>query len=470
MDGRINMVRNDVGRTFKVIENIREFLNKTKVIKIGITICLCISIIMIPYVSVPAWANEIDKYYEIGHGNNTYGYDDLLYRYRTNSIAYKRAMLDYQIQALNGSLADENYLDINAQHLSILEKIEELEQAKATLIEYKNVLLSQKTQVVTGSAITVDDSITDNTQELIREIDIQIGNIDSQLLQYNNTRISVEANLSEARLSKNISSFYLRHQSMIENEAMKKMENDFLKQCYSLIIYQEQLDYYRAYKDYLTVLNDVDTIRYRYGLVTEVVLDTNEVKLLHNERAIIENINSYEAMINAIRKNTGIMDESKIRLQLIYNKKEYNLEKTIQEFINKNSGYQQIKHYINSYQDYKYNSYISYTSYRQTEARIEYYKLQKEELENSIRAFVIQAINSYESAIKSRDTSWKELQVKNKEYNAFLTKHKYKRASRLDLAKSLYEKEAVELAYYQSSYDVVIWQDIIDNCIYGVEP
>lgn len=131
----------------------------------------------------------------------------------------------------------------------------------------------------------------------------------------------------------------------------------------------------------------------------------------------------------------------------------------------------QAQNYIRSYQEYKDTAKISsYTSYRQTELQIESYKLHKEELEDSIRSYVIQAINSYEKALKARETTWKELQIKSEEYNALVTKLKYKRASQLELAKSLYEKEAAEVAYYQSYYEVIIWQDIIDNCIYGAQP
>ncbi|MDI9509613.1 MAG: hypothetical protein QM217_07355, partial [Bacillota bacterium] len=68
------------------------------------------------------------------------------------------------------------------------------------------------------------------------------------------------------------------------------------------------------------------------------------------------------------------------------------------------------------------------------------------------------------------EASWKELQVRTSQYNSLVAKQKYKRASQLEVAKSLYEKEAVELAYYQSLYDSVVWQDILDNHIYGVMP
>lgn len=465
------MDRNSVDRKLKITEIVRKKLNLTHVSKRCIAICLCISIIMMPYISVSAQVNEFDTYYETGLGNSTYDYDDLLSRYRTNSVAYKRNLLEYQIQALNGNLADENHSNINSQHLNILDRIEELEQAKKALMEYKKILLSQKAQAATGPSISLANPNQDDIQKLINEVDIQIMNIDTQILQYNSTKSTVEINLSEARLSKSISSFYSSYQSLIENEAKKKLENGFLKQCYSLIIYQEQLDYYKAYHNYLTVLSKVDAIRYRYGLITEITLDADEVNILNNNRLINENTYSYEAGINAIKRDTDIMNESMIKLPLSGVKKVYITETKTREFIDKHSGYQQILNYISSYQEYKDTAKrSSYTSYRQTEIQIDYYKLQKEELEDSIKVYVTKAINSYEKAIKSREASLKELQVKENQYNALVTKYKYKRASQLDVAKSLYEIEAAELAYYQSCYEGVIWQDILDNCIYGVQP
>ena len=445
--------------------------NKTSIIKTVVSISMCLFIILKLCAPVSAEASKFDKHYEIGRGDRIYDYDDLLSRYRINSVTFRRNILNYQIEALNGDLADENHINIKSQHIDVLGKIEELKQAKDALLAYKNDLLSQKNQVVTGSAITADITLTESNQELINEINNQIANIDLQLQQYNSTKSSLETNLSDAKLSKNISNFYIGYQSLLESEAKKKLENDFLKQCYSLIIYQEQLDYYRTYQEYLILINKIDAIRYRYGLVNEIDLDVGEVNLLHNERVITENFNTLEAGIKVIKRDTGIMDESKIKLPLYYNKKEYNVESTIRRFIDNYSGYKQIQNYISSYQDYRDTAKMaSYTSYRQTELRIDYYKLQKKEMEDSIREYVTNAVNAYENAISSREASWKELQVRTSQYNSLVAKQKYKRASQLEVAKSLYEKEAVELAYYQSLYDSVVWQDILDNHIYGVMP
>lgn len=445
--------------------------NKTsKAINISISVFLCLCIILKLSIPVTASANS-STYYEVGHGNNVFTYSELLSKYKSNSITYKRNILDYQIQALNSNLADESHADINGQHIDTLGKIEELKQAREALIAYKNELMSQKIQTVTGSAITMEINTIDNNQELVNEIDNQIINIDLQLKQYNSTKSSLETSLSNAKLSRDISRFYANYQSLIENEARSKMENDFLKQCFSLIIYQEQVDYYKAYHEYLTLLEEIDTIRFRYGLVTNIDLDVNKVNISHNERVIDEKRNTYEASIQAIRRDTGVEDEFKLKLPLHNNKKEYKLEATIEEFSNKYSGYREIENYIRSYQEYRSNGNMgTYTSYRQTELRIDYYKLQKQELEDNIRAYVTQAIISYERAISSMEASWIELQVKSDQYSSLVTRLKYKRVSQLELAKGLYEKEAAEVAYYQSCYESVIWQDILDNHIYGATP
>ena len=123
------------------------------------------------------------------------------------------------------------------------------------------------------------------------------------------------------------------------------------------------------------------------------------------------------------------------------------------------------------YQEYSNSGSVgTYTAYQQNELQVKYYKLQKEELENNIKEYVNNAINSYEKAYQSWEVSWKDLQVKNSQYNASTIKFQYKRASKLEILESLYEKEAAELSYYQSSYEVLVWQNILDNYIYGASP
>lgn len=210
-----------------------------------------------------------------------------------------------------------------------------------------------------------------------------------QLQQYTGSKASLEINLSDTKLSKDISEFYVSYQTMNEQEVKKKQENDFKKQCYSLMLYQVQKDYNNAYQEYLNLIKETDVIRYRYGLITEIALDGDDANILNNKRVINENKHLYEAVRSSIKKDTGITKEIKLLLPLEYNKKEYNIEATTQKFINSSSSYHQIQNYIRNYQNHHDNAHISsYNSYQQTELQIEYYKLQKNELEDNIKGQV----------------------------------------------------------------------------------
>ncbi len=448
---------------------------KLNIIRTIFVTALCLSMILQPYDSVLGNEIEYHTYYIVGEGDKTYDFQELLSIYRFNSVTYRRNMLEYRIQALDGKLAYENHASIESQYLDVINTIEELKNTRKALYEYKDELASQNGQAVTGSATTVDTRLTKDTEEiqdLMEEIDNQIANIDLQLIQYEGTKRTLDTNLSKSNLTKNISDFYVKYQDVLENEARKKLENDFLKQCYSLIIYQEEQDYNKAYQDYLDVINEVDKIRYRFGIVTETQLDANDANSLHNKNLIRGNQKTYENIIeNLGRAIANGNEEFSIKLHINQEKKEYKIDLTSQRFISNNSSYQQIQNQIKSYQEYSNSGSVgTYTAYQQNELQVKYYKLQKEELENNIKEYVNNAINSYEKAYQSWEVSWKDLQVKNSQYNASTIKFQYKRASKLEILESLYEKEAAELSYYQSSYEVLVWQNILDNYIYGASP
>jgi len=431
-----------------------------------ILICLCFSMLMRPGIPVSAEADVI-TYYEIGSGEQIYNFSDLLIKYRSNSVTYKRSVLDYKIQALSGEISKENYIDIQSQYLLIKKQIEQLEQVKKELLEYKKELQSRQGSTVSGSAISMNLGIPDNYEEIIKEIDDQIVNIDLQLQQYYSNLSSLGYSLSDAQISKNISYFYTKYQNLLTDESKRKLENDFLKKCYELMIYQEKLDYYKTYHEYLALIKEINSIRHKYGLVTQVELNKDDVNLLNNNKFIAENENLYKTTLNFIKKNTGITDDDiRIRLPINVSKKNYKYEEIVNSFINNYSGYYQIQNYIESYKEYYNTGYISSgTAYRQVEMKVDYYKLQKDELVENIYTYVNNAIHSYEQAYKSREAALKELQIKEKRYDTLTSKFKYKRASRIEVLESLVELKAAKVAYYQSCYDVIMWQDILDNYI-----
>lgn len=295
--------------------------------KILISVSLCISFVFQPSIYVSGKDQNYNIYYETGNGDKVYSFTELLSQYEKSSTTYKRNILEYQIQALNGTISAENHANIKSQHLNVLEAIEELKQTKATLIAYKEYLEDQDNSAITGSAISIEEN-----ESLIKEVDKQIENIDIQLAQYNSSSYSLEQSLSDAQLSEDIADFFMHYQGIITEEAKKKLENDFLKRCYGLIIYQEQLDYSKAYKDYFNLIKEVDTIRYKFGLVTLMELDIDNANILQNEQLIADNQGLYDTTIKSIKKDTGITTDLKLRLSFIDTPIEYNLEATIDEF------------------------------------------------------------------------------------------------------------------------------------------
>jgi hypothetical protein len=432
-----------------------------------------IGIFIQPVIPVTAESVDNNVYYEMGIGDTVYNLQELLSRYEGNSTTYQRNILDYQIQALSGTIADESFDSVNSQYLGTLQKIAELNEAKEVLITYRDSILTEEES---ASDVAIDELNMDQVQSidsttLITDVNEQIASIDLQLSQYLSSSSSLNVSVAEARLQEDIADFYTDYQNLITKEAQSNLKNEFIKNCYNLIIYKEQLDYYNSYQSYLDLISESDTIKYKYGLITQITLDEDNANVLQNNITVTENQNTYDAMLYSIKHDTFTPDNSKIKLNLTNTKKQYNVETTTNLFINNNSSYYQILNYIRSYQNYLGSAGTSsYATYHQTELRINDYQLQKKELEDNIRAFVKGAIKSYDKAFLSREASWKELQVKIKAYNAMKIKQEYKRASRLQLQQALCKKEAAEVKYYQSCYEIVVWQDILDNNIYGATP
>ena len=436
-------------------------------------LCLLLSIVIKPVILVSAEDIDNDIYYEIGYGDTIYNTQDLFSIYEENSITYQRNMMYYQIQELTGLIADESYDSTNSQYVDVLQKITELNEAKEVLINYRNLLIAEEEALydtVEEEDLEKDVSDTDTTS-IIAEIDAQIASIDLQLLQYKSNKGTLEMNLAEAKLQEDIADFYSDYNLLITKEAKNKLNNEFLKSCYSLIIYKEQLDYYKSYQNYLSLVSEANNIKFGLGLITQLTLDTNISNKLKNSIATMENQNIYNAIFQSIKNNSSIPDNTRIRLNLVNNKKQYGEETVISKFISNNTGYLQLENYVRSYQNYIGSAGTrSYSSYRQTELRISDYKLQIDELKNNIRTYVAKAIKSYELAFQSMETNQRELLVNDEICNTIKTKLEHGRASRIQLQQAIYEKEAVEVKYYQSCYEVVVWQDILDNNIYDATP
>lgn len=447
-------------------------LNKLYNIKPMISIFfLLLCIVVRP--GIYAKADDADAYerpvYDIGVGDTAYSLQDLLSRYEGNSTTYKRNMLDYQIQALNGTIADENYASIDGQYSGIVREMSILEDTKEQLAAYRTALLEEQEAALTAPENNgIEDDGSEDTASLVNEINSQIAAIDVQLAQYGSSRSSLKNSLSEAGLQEDVNDFYNDYQGMITKEAQNKLKNEFLKRCYSLMLYKEQLDFDQAYQEYLKLVTKADLIKYKFGMINQVTLDRNNANLLKNELAISKNQDTYDAELLTIKNETKVSDNAIIRLNLINSNKYYDLELAIKQYLDNNAGYHELLNYKRSYQNYLGSSGTSYASYQQTILRIDDYQLQIDELEDNIRSFVKNAVQAYDNASQTRKAAEEELRLKIEMYNITKTKLSYKRASEIELQKVLYEKEAAEAAYYQSCYEIAVWQNILDNNIYGV--
>lgn len=331
-----------------IMRKIKPFYKKS------IILYLIICIVIQPTITVSAEDSINKTYYELGYGNTLFSFQDLLSRYEGNSTTYQRNMIEYRIQALSEAIADENYDSVNSQYLEVLQKIVELNETKGMLISYRDTLFAETESIsaVTSSSITMNAIDGTDNSSLIAEINAQIASIDMQLSQYNSSRKSLEMNVADTGLQEDIADFYGDYEKLITKEVESKLKHEFMKDCYNLIIYKEQVDYSNSYQDYLNLLLQADTIKYKLGLITQLTLDTDNINVLYNNRVIAENQNKYDLMLRTIKNDTAIPDNAKIVLNLIYTKKQFDVNDTINKFISSNSSYHQLQNYIRSYRNY----------------------------------------------------------------------------------------------------------------------
>jgi flagellar biosynthesis chaperone FliJ len=387
--------------------------------------------------------------YEIGTGSTSYQYNDLINRYQWNSAAYTQKLLGYQIEALNYSLALENSSNISSQFTEAVNKCAQLKELKQEYTEYR---------------ATVTDEAT------LAEIDAQLQSLTEQIDQYNSTIGSYQSSLAESNLQAEIERFYVNHQSLINQEAKNKLLNDFMKKCYGLILLQEQEDYYVSYHEYLSTVQKVEKIKFNNGVSTQLTLDMSNSNLVKNNLALQENIKSFYLTFNEIKIETGGADGTRIILPISVSQKQYKREDTISQFEYKNVALAQYKHLKQCYQSYLTQNSETNTLNRQIELKIQDYQLQYNVLNNNIRTYVTNAIYSYDNEFQNLGLTDKEFQIAKKNYEIMVTKKKYKKATELDINKSKSEMESAETAYYQCVYNIIIWQNILDNGIYGAAP
>ncbi|MHB8132519.1 MAG: hypothetical protein ACYDEX_26490 [Mobilitalea sp.] len=416
--------------------------------------------------------------YELGTGDKEYKYEDLLNNYQMYSASYNRYSITYQIEALNATIASETYSSISNQSTDYIIKLAKLRETREEWIVYRDSLSpllttsdAEEASKSTSAASTVQVNNAADDSALIEEINTQIATIDEQILQYGKSINSTQLSMADAKLQKDVADFYKLYQEIILREVQNKLKNEFLKKCYSLILTKEQQEYYQSYQLYLETVRDIEKIKYRRGISGFTALDIAETNLLKNDMEIEKKETTYDSIYNSVKTEANLNQKSKMVLSFSQEKKIYNSENTAAQFLYNNTNWYQLLNFIGCYKNYLSTAGSgSMTQRDQMKLKINDYELQSDELRTNIKTYVKDAILSYENAFESLNVAEKELQLKTKHLNIIIAKKEYKRATELQLRQARYEKEAAEVAYYQSGYDIVVWQNILDNSIYGVTP
>lgn len=394
--------------------------------------------------------------YIIGGGEEVYNYQDLLNRYEINSPAYNRNSLTYQIEALNGTISSETYDGYSNQWAGISQTITELNSTREELIAYKNLILAQED--------------ADNTI-LLEEIDDQIAEVDAQIEMYSSSMNSVKENTAEAKLQKEISSFYSIYQQELIRKGQRLLKNDFLKSCYALIINKEQIDYYNSYQEYLDTAYEVETIKYKKGVSTQEKVNNASIDIQQNETSKLKYQNSYDTTLKSIQTETGISKNVALRFDMSFYEKNYDEDQTFYQFINCDTDYMQLLSLVACYQNYLgLDGMTSDAVYKQVGLQIQDYQLQIEELTNNIKTYVGVAIRSYHSAFRAKETAQNILSAKEENCRIVKAMLDNKKATILELKKAYVDKESAEITYYQCCYEIIVWENIIENGLYGASP
>lgn len=407
-----------------------------------------VTLLIEPYNNVYA-SSSINSTYELGSGTTVYQYDELLKKYQSSGTTYNRNMISYKIKQYDGELAAESYQAVNAQYTKSMEELAQLNNTKDQYLEYR-------------ATLTDPDALAN--------IDAQIDAVNAQIQQYNSNVNTLKSNMLDAKLQEEVNKFYSGNEYIIKQEAKAKLENEFLKQCYSLILYSEKKDYYEAYQEYLKIAKRVEGIKYELGLSDEQAFKAAETNLLKNIINIVNYQSAFDSAYNQIKEDIGQKDNFKIALPLKVGKKDYNLERMQNAFENNNVSLKQLQYMAMCYGNYLYSNNGSNALREQISWQISDYNLQYQELKLNIKTFVSNAISAYGQAFDNLEMAEKDLQLATKNYEAVVAKRANKRATDLDVSKAKYEVEAAQVAYYESIYNVKVWQDILDHTIYGASP
>lgn len=321
----------------------------------------------------------------------TYSFDELWKLYVTYSNTYKRNVLANEIEALKSTIAAINYEKINSQYYEIVNTIKELKSKKKQLEDYKQSLLDMyqsNTHPVESINVEIvkeeeleNDNISksiDDVSDLIKEIDIQISYIDTQIAQYNINKGTAGTNAADAKLQDDLAFFNKQHQGILINNTQNQLKLDFMKRCFQLIFEQEQIEYYKEYKDYLGVLYSVEEIKHKKGYSNLQDLTLSNLNLLNNNNNLELAKNNFWISCGMIQNDTNMKENTTLKLTFDWEYREFNTKKTVEHFIVNNLEYLKLQNTEESYLTYL-NSFgiTNYATYEQVKLQIKDCQLQK---------------------------------------------------------------------------------------------
>lgn len=200
-------------------------------------------------------------------------------------------------------------------------------------------------------------------------------------------------------------------------------------------------------------------------------MNNASVDIQQNETSKLKYQNSYDTTLKSIQTETGISKNVVLCFDMSLYEKNYDEDQTFYQFINCNTDYMQLSNLVICYQNYLGSDGMrSDAVYQQVGLQIQDYQLQIEELTNNIKVYVGVAIRSYHSAFRAKETAQNILSAKEENCRIIKAMLDNKKATILELKKAYVDKESAEITYYQCCYEIIVWENIIENGLYGASP
>ncbi len=366
-------------------------------------------------VNVLAQSIISNEEYIISGDGNLITLEQLLRLYRDSSEDYNNVSISYEIETLNYDIAKETLNKLNQQY-------KELTALEGTGIDVS----SSKAQIKSSIA---EINLELDTKELYKRNELELISIDKQ-----------------------------------------KLEVNFMKQVYALLINLEQKELLKSNKSYLNLLYKTEEIKYKKGYITLSDLEEIKAKLRKLDADILANSNEYESLRDFINQETNQTKDNTIGIKLSVTKENYNEADKIRFFDAKVYDTELLNYTNKALYNYIDNESLTELQKKKILLQISSNNLKKSQIQTNIKTFVKKGIKEYNSIIEYFEASKLTLDNKNKKYKESQAKYKKGLITQLELSEVLLEKQSVQLEYYQYYYKAIMWKYILDNGLYGIYP